>query len=100
MRHDPRHVEQERPACKRKDYQAAEHGKNRPIVVREQADSLIIQAIYRRFTGTAPSIYLVPRRREAPSRDEVARRAKAEGRATGESSASRPWFETRRCATL
>src|SRR5258707_14880762 len=30
----------------------------------------------------------------------VARRAKAEGRAAGESGASRPWFETRRCATL
>jgi hypothetical protein len=35
---------------------AKQRGKNRPVAVPQQADHLIIQAIYRRFTGTRPSI--------------------------------------------
>jgi hypothetical protein len=41
---------------------AKQRGKNRPVAVPQQADHLIIQAIYRRFTGTPPSICLILRR--------------------------------------
>ena len=38
-------------------------GKKRPVAVPQQADRLIIQAIYRLFTGMRPSIYLTPEER-------------------------------------
>jgi hypothetical protein len=53
----PRRADQARVACKWADDQAADgqrRRKNRPVAAPEQADRLVIQAIYRRFTDTSP----------------------------------------------